>query len=317
VIWVSWRLQRTETLVVFGILVLLAALLVPTGLHMASAYDNDGLAACIGKSTASCNDAIDAFTQRFAHLGDLLGWLNLVPGVFGVLLAAPLLLDIENGTYRLAWTQSITRRRWLAGKLGLTIAVALLSALAMLVLLTWWRTPLDHVHGRMNDHVFDFEGIVPFAYVLFALGLTLAIGALWRRTVPALIIGVVGYVASRVFVAGWVRPHYQAPLTATWPAKENGPDLSHAWLISERPSDKLGHPLQTTLALRDCITPLRKRLGSIDYACLAHKGAGFTHAVYHPASRFWAFQGIETALFGGVAVALILFAAWWIHDRVA
>ena len=40
------------------------------------------------------------------------------------------------------------------------------------------------------------------------------------------------------------------------------------------------------------------------------------HAVYHPASRFWLFQGIETALFGGVAVALIAFAAWWIHERM-
>ena len=58
--------------------------------------------------------------------------------------------------------------------------------------------------------------------------------------------------------------------------------------------------------LRDCVSPTR---------CLAHKGDGYMHAVYQPASRFWLFQGIETALFGGVALALILFAAWWIHER--
>ncbi len=40
-------------------------------------------------------------------------------------------------------------------------------------------------------------------------------------------------------------------------------------------------------------------------------------AVYQPASRFWLFQGIETALFGGVALVLIAFAAWWLHERAA
>jgi len=39
--------------------------------------------------------------------------------------------------------------------------------------------------------------------------------------------------------------------------------------------------------------------------------------VYQPAGRFWLFQGIETALFGGVGVVLILFAAWWVHERVS
>ena len=55
----------------------------------------------------------------------------------------------------------------------------------------------------------------------------------------------------------------------------------------------------------------------IDPSCLAKHGAGYNHAVYQPASRFWLFQGIETALFGGVALALILFAAWWIHERTS
>ena len=39
--WVSWRLQRTETAIAVGILVLLAALLVPTGLQMANAYNHE------------------------------------------------------------------------------------------------------------------------------------------------------------------------------------------------------------------------------------------------------------------------------------
>jgi hypothetical protein len=39
------------------------------------------------------------------------------------------------------------------------------------------------------------------------------------------------------------------------------------------------------------------------------------HAVYQPASDFWPLQGLETALFAGVALMLIAFAAWWTHQR--
>ena len=39
------------------------------------------------------------------------------------------------------------------------------------------------------------------------------------------------------------------------------------------------------------------------------------HATYLPAGRFWALQGIETALFGGAALVLLAFAAWWTYRR--
>ena len=118
-------------------------------------------------------------------------------------------LELENGTYRLAWTQSITRRRWIATKLAAAIAVALLAALAMTLLITWWRTPLVHLQGRMDNSVFDFEGTVAAGYVLFALGLALAVGAVWRRTVPALVVAFVGYLASRIFVDTWLRQRFE------------------------------------------------------------------------------------------------------------
>jgi hypothetical protein len=41
------------------------------------------------------------------------------------------------------------------------------------------------------------------------------------------------------------------------------------------------------------------------------------HAVYHPASHFWALQAIETAIFGGLALAMLALAAWWVHERVS
>jgi hypothetical protein len=44
--------------------------------------------------------------------------------------------------------------------------------------------------------------------------------------------------------------------------------------------------------------------------CPARHGAGYNHAAWQPNSRFREFKGIETVLFGGVALLLIAFAAW-------
>ncbi len=319
-IWVAWRQQRTETLLAVVALALLAALLVPTGIDMASRYDHDGLSACAATASSSggCEQAVRAFTARFDSLMSLIPWLNFLPGIIGIALAAPLLLELESGTYRLAWTQSITRRRWLAVKLGMTTLAGVVAALAMTALVTWWRTPLDHLQGRM-ENVFDFEGTVGIGYVLFALGLALAIGVVWRRAVPALIAGLAGYTVARIFVQNWLRERYETPLTITWPARSGfrTPKLEKAWILELRPSDRLGHAITPPdAALHAC-----ERVGGgqaveiVDPSCLP---AGlYNHAVYQPASRFWLFQGIETALFAGAGVALILFAAWWVHERAA
>ena len=317
-IWVAWRQQRAETLITVAVLLLLAALLVPTGIDMASRYDQDGLSVCAAATSGdSCRQAIQAFAARFESIMNLLPWLNLVPGIIGITLSAPLLLELESGTYRLAWTQSITRRRWLAVKLGTSVGAAVLAAVALAALVTWWRTPLDHLQGRM-DNVFDFEGTVGIGYVLFALGLSLAIGAVWRRTVPALIAGFAGYTVARIFVQSWLRQRYEAPLTSTWPGRSGfeKPELAKAWILELRPSDRLGHAISPPLdPLRACAAVGNGNGGVnlIDPSCLPRNL--FNHAVFQPAGRFWLFQGIETALFAGAAAVLILFAAWWIHER--
>ena len=187
--------------------------------------------------------------------------------------------------------------------------------------MTWWRGPLDHLHGRMETNVFDFEGIVGFGYVLFALGLALAVGAVWRRTVPALIVGFAGYTAARIFVQGWLRERYEAPLTSVAPqAARPARTCTRAWVLvgacqaTERATSSQ-NPASTPSSRVHARSTATTR--SLSPSCLVPHGAGYNHAVYQPASRFWLFQGIETALFGATALALILFAAWWVHERTS
>lgn len=301
-IWLSWRLQRTETLVALGVLVLLAALLVPTGIEMANAYHHDGIGSCLlALKSSPCGQKIGDFEQRFQSLNDLANWFTLVPGMIGVLLAAPFILDLEHGTYRLAWTQSITRGRWLAGKLGLPIVGALLAGAAVTLLFTWWRAPEMNLYGRLDTGTYDSTGTVVLGYTLFALGLALALGALWRRSAVSLIIAFLGYFVARIFVDFWLRDRLVSPLTATWRGNL-GPNprfLDNAHVIS------LTATLHGHLILGG-----GGFLGSKAQAAAPGLNHAIFHAVYQPESHFWPLQLTETALFAGLALLLIAFAAW-------
>jgi hypothetical protein len=311
VTWLSWRQQRTETIVTAALLALLAVVFVPEGIHVADLFAQQHVARCINSQTQACSFVLGNFTVSAGALQGLFasGWFNLVPGLIGVALAVPLLHEIENGTVRLAWTQSVTRRHWLASKLGFAIGTVLLAAGCFTLLFTWYQQPFDRAFGRW-DH-FDFEWIAPFGYTLFALGLALAIGVLLRRSAAALVVAFGLYVAGRVFVESWLRKRFVTPLSATFTQSSAGPNLRHAWVISEFPSDKAGRPFVGTPGVfQNCGKVGPAGFKRLDQACMARHGAGFTHAVYQPASRFWEFQGIETALFGGVALILIAFAAW-------
>ena len=305
-IWLGWRQQRTETLIAAALLALVAAILVPAGIEMAHAYTRDGISHCLGNVEGpACGEVVGSFEQRFGKYVDLVGWFNLVPGLFGVALAAPYVLELERGTHRLAWTQSITRGRWVTTKLALAIASTLLAAGVLTAILIWWRTPLVKLDGRMDNGAFDSQGTVIFGYALFALGLALAIGAVWRRAIPAVMIAFVGDFVARIFTDSWLRqrlltPHHLSFATA----RPDPPALNHAWVISR----SIGLHGKTG-AIGACL-----HAGKNLKRCFAVVG-GRMDVVFFPASSFWSLQAIETALFGGIGVVLIALAGWWTLHR--
>jgi hypothetical protein len=76
-------------------------------------------------------------------------------------------LELEAGTHRLVWNQSVTRTRWLAVKLGLIGLAAITAAGLGSLAVTWWSGPIDRTAGgfpRMAPVLFNARGIVPIGY---------------------------------------------------------------------------------------------------------------------------------------------------------
>ena len=233
-----------------------------------------------------------------------------MPGVLGVLLAAPFVLELEQGTYRLAWTQSITRRRWLAVKLGLLVVAGVLASVGLIALITWWRIPLTHLSGRLDTGTYDTTGSVAVGYTLFALGLGVALGALWRRTAASLTVAFVGYFAVRILDDYWLRNQLATPLKATWRGVQLPRYLDNANILSQ------------TITVNGRVIQSVSSSGGVigGHAQLAAPGSGanaVSHAIYQPASFFWTLQLRETGLFTAIAALLILFAAWWTQRQAA
>lgn len=326
-IWLTWRQARLEALIGGAVLTLVAVLLLWTGHGMVAAYHHDGVAACAAQPVPAdaCWPLTGAFTDRFARLGTLASWLNFLPLLLGLLLAAPFVLELEQGTHRLAWTQSVTRGRWLATKLGLLAAAAAAAPLALVALMTWWRGPLDALQGRFDPNAFDFEGAVPVAYTVFALALVLAVGTLLRRTVPAVGITFAAFLGLRLGIEGKLRPHYLAPVTASWDPTQPGPRAALSrlnagdWVLSNGFVDRARRPLTDgDLTVRSCFNLANGAGGDKGAAATCLHAHGILNAiVYQPAHRFWLFQGIEAAIFLGLTAALLALTVWWILRRVA
>jgi hypothetical protein len=219
-------------------------------------------------------------------------------------------LELDQGTYRLAWTQTITPRRWLTTRLALMLLGVVLCGALLIALATYWRNPLDSLGGHVEPDEFDLEGILPIAYTLFAAAIVLAIGTISRRTGLAVAGGFGAYLVTRLLVRS-AREHLIAPLhTLTRPPL--GPTgIRHAWVISQNYIQPGGHGSAYTV-LRTCFNTD----GELDNSCLAHHHI-LSNWVYEPASRFWPLQAIEAGIFLALSAACIGLAVWWIKQRIA
>ena len=324
-----------------------------TGPHLVHLYDTV-VATCA--THGDCSTATSSFLRndRSLQIGlDVL--VVVVPGIIGMFWGAPLVArELEAGTFRLVWTQSVTRSRWLAIKLGLVGLAAMVTAGLLSLMATWWSSPVDRVNMSVFTS-FEQRDVVPIGYAAFAFALGVTAGVLIRRTLPAMATTLAVFVAVRLAVTHWIRPHLIAPALRYFALnptnigfgsanggpstlQTNPPDISNAWIYSSQIVDKAGHPLAASFVASACpgLGAGRSPLGGPPPGlqpsripapagaqqalqdCLTKVGATFHELVtYQPSSRYWTFQWYELAIYLGAAVVLSGLCLWWVRHRLA
>jgi ABC-2 family transporter protein len=298
--WLLWRQHRGEALAAGVGLALFAVAVLTTGVHMAHVYD-DALRTCPG------NGACDFVGQLFRGYGAIVDLVHLsiaVPLIFGLFLGATLIArEIDHATNVLAWTQTVTRRRWLLAKVGMALVATLAWSVGVSALVTWWSGTPNALYGnRFEGAQFDTQNVAPIAFALFAVCLGIAAGALLRRTLPALATTLVGYAVVRVLVSVYARPHYAAAVTRSFPLSADVQLPSGSWTLSSKLVDPAGHAVTGQLDIPQSCAAAVNRSGV--QSCLAR--LGFHNVVsYHAAGEYWRFQWIEAAVFVALAAAVL------------
>jgi hypothetical protein len=324
--WLTWRQFRVPALSVFGGLAVILVFLAITGPQL------------VGQTDFSDQDVLFA--------GTILA-MYLLPAVIGVFWGVPLITrEVETGTHSLVWNQTITRRRWLATKLGAGALAAMVAAGLLSLAVTWWSSPIDALASqntgggmlnRMAPVVFAARGIAPVGYAAFAFVLGVAVGVVLRKTVAAMAVTLVVFFGVMLAVPYLVRPYVLPPLEQTVAITENSIRGIHgsdengieeitvaypagSWgLVNETvdPAGNAVYPLPDFV--RDCIPRSPRGSGPPPehgnlMACVSKLGEnGYQqHLAFQPGYRFWPLQWLELGFF----LALSALLTWLCFRRL-
>ncbi len=337
--WLTWRQFRGQAAVVYA---LVGALLLT--LAIVQLPDADSASAFMSALGFDGTGTTVYYIGFFAVLA--------VPAIVGVFWGAPLVArELETGTHRLVWNQTVTRNRWLATKVAAVGLAAVAGTALLSLLVTWWCGPIDDAlnsgelgaglleQSRMEPPVFSARGIAPIGYAAFAFALGVTAGMVIRRTVPAMAITLAVFVAVQIAVPTLVRPQLAPLATTTAITADNlrglmiaevtpdgvptgpvtdlhvGLELPGAWILANETLDAEGRVVDL---LPNWVIQCGPRSGpgsSGDPTCFERLAAeGYQQRVtYQPASRYWALQAYELAGFTALALALFGFCFWWIR----
>jgi hypothetical protein len=309
--WVTWRQHRAQLVAALGLLAALAAAALGTHVPIDGAYHRDAVSQCLPPVARSgCDLIVRHFRGEFGSLVAAARGLAVVPALAGLFVGAPLLArELEHGTHRFAWTQGVTRRRWILSKTALLALATLACGAAASAIVMWWRGPFDTLEGRMGPAAFDVEGVVVPAYALYALAIGVLAGLLLRRTVAAMTATLVVFAATRLLVLRFLRPRFAPPLHQVV-AGTDAPQAAGSWVLSDTLVDAAGTQIT---AARENLALLHAQQAGIDPHTYILTLGWKRLLSYQPAGRFWTFQLLEAGLFVTLAAAVVVLALWLVR----
>lgn len=342
-IWLTWRQFRIQAATVYAAVAAVGIVLAITGPKLVD----------LAKIDANIYDRLTRPDRNLYFAGVIV--VALAPAIIGAFWGAPLVArELEAGTHRLVWNQSVTRTRWLATKLGVTTLAAAAAVGALTLAVSWWSEPIDgalsstrgSLPSRMTPVTFAMRGIVPVGYAAFAVVLGVTIGIVLRRPVPAMALTLALFTFVQIAMPLWVRPHLVPPeerTVAIERSKLDGIEIGGpggamhitvntgakgAWVLSNKTVDASGKPTALPAWFGDCLpgpgpssaspsrTPVSANSLETCFARLTAEGYR-QRIVFQPANHFWPLQWAETGLFLALSGLLSWFCFWWTRNRLS
>ncbi|RAN99466.1 hypothetical protein GAR05_02711 [Micromonospora saelicesensis] len=336
-IWMTWRQFRTPALATGTLLLALLGGLALTWSEVTQLARETGYTGCQGDA---CRAAGEAFLQALQpgwasefHIAAI-GALYLLPALVGIFWGAPLVArELESGTYRMVFSQSVSRGRWLLVKLAAGCGAAALGAGLLSLVLTEWAQPIDGASAdRMNPLVFAARGIVPVGYATLAFVVGVATGLLLRRTLAAMAVTLLVVISLQIAAPFVVRPWLAQPVTTVSPLHFDGdfgismspdtgrmtvhvePDRRGDWIVSSTTITSTGAEFTGPADMTQC----GPRASGGREACQRWLGEQnlSLKVSYVPGSKFWDLQWREFGVLIALTVALSLFSLWWVRRRL-
>ncbi|WP_444947760.1 ABC transporter permease subunit [Micromonospora ureilytica] len=336
-IWMTWRQFRIPTLATGGLLLVVLGGLALTWAEVTELATQTGYTGCQGDACrVAGEDFLQALQPGWAsefHIAAI-GALYLLPALLGIFWGAPLVArELESGTYRMVFSQSVGRGRWLLVKLAFGGGAAALGAGLLSLVLTEWAQPIDGASAdRMNPLVFAARGVVPVGYATLAFVVGVFTGLVLRRTLAAMAVTLLVVVGLQIAAPFVVRPWLAQPVTTVTPLTFDGdfgismnpdtgqmtvhvePERRGDWVVSSTTITATGAEFNGPADMTQC----GPRASGGREACQRWLGQQnlSLKVSYVSGSKFWGLQWREFGVLFAVAVVLSLLSLWWVRRRL-
>jgi hypothetical protein len=317
--WLTWRQHRTVIIAGLAIAAAVTGSMLYVAARITAINQECGNAAC---PRSVVREALGGSFGLTSLSGYLTLTVMLLPLLAGMFVGVPLLArEHEQRTLLLAWSQDVTPQRWLWTKLAVLGAVTAAAGAAVSAAAGHLADVASAATGQslFSGNAFLVTGMLPLAQSVVWLAVGVALGAAFRRTLPAIFTALIGYGAAYLLVER-AYPSFMAPVTALTPLGDQGSaaQLGANSLVVENPSgtiyDASGHPVSPALqSLCQSANDLPKnQLNS----CLAPQRHLMTLLRYQPGSRIPDFHLILIGGYLGLgAVAAVIL--WWLVRRTS
>lgn len=304
--WLLWQLHRKQFGFALLALAVFAAVAIPVGIHITDVYHH-ALTTC--SQTATCDNLGSILFQGDGALFDGMALVPVaIPFLLGLFWGAPLIAkEYEEGTNKLAWTQGVTRRRWLTANIVWMLVSAAIFGAATSLIATWWgRTPNALHMSQFSPVEFDGANLMPVVYSVFAVALGALFGAWFKKVMLALAVTLGVLAVIQIGMALGLRPLYQAPAIQRTSIENSRDPSGQVWILHDDIVNSHDQPVNLAEPTPECGGVDRqddRKTGTL-VTCLAAHGYQWK-TVYQPADRYWKFQVIEAGIYVAATVVAV------------